>query len=49
MFNHRRLPNDGKPAEATTQTEPFPFLLHPQRSVFARLGINSFLQAMQVL
>ena len=47
MSTHRRRPNDGNPAEATTQTEPLPFLLHPQRSVFARLGINSFLQAMQ--
>lgn len=43
MFTHRRLPNDGNPAEATTQTEPLPFLLHPQRPVFARFGMNKFL------
>jgi hypothetical protein len=49
MLIHLRLPSEGKPAEATTHTEPRPFFLQPQLLVVACLGMKSFLQIMQVL
>jgi hypothetical protein len=46
-----RLPNEGKPAEATIQTEPFPFLAfrQPQSLTPELLGKKIFLQFMQTL
>jgi hypothetical protein len=49
MLIHLRLPSEGKPAEATTHTEPRPFFLQPQLLVVASLGMKSFLQIMQFL
>jgi hypothetical protein len=51
MFTHRRLPNDGNPAEDTTHTEPFPFRLdglHPHFRVPWDFSVKGSLQFRQM-